>query len=108
LGEALKTSTVDAIFDDAVKLVYWVKGEASQKCCKLIDGAFIDTAFFSQPLSFIVRRVREDNLLESIDWALDALQTNGTFARLFQRYVPLDPWAASASASQPTASSTAP
>jgi len=108
LGEALKTGAVDVIFDDAVRLVYWVKGETSQKCCKLLDGAFIDTAFFSQPLSFIVRRARDDNLLESIDWALDALQTNGTFARLFERYVPLDPWAASASASQPTASSTAP
>jgi len=108
LGEALKTSAVDVIFDDAVRLVYWVRGEASGKCCKLIDGAFIDTAYFSQPLSFIVRRARDDNLLESIDWALDALQTNGTFATLFRRYVPLDPWAASASASQPTASSTTP
>jgi polar amino acid transport system substrate-binding protein len=108
LGEALKTGAVDVIFDDAVRLVYWVKGEASQKCCKLIDGAFMDAAYFSQPLSFIVRRAREDNLLESIDWALDTLQTNGTFATLFRRYVPLDPWAASASASQPTASSTAP
>jgi polar amino acid transport system substrate-binding protein len=108
LGEALKTGSVDAIFDDAVRLVYWVKGESSQKCCKLIDGAFIDVSYFSQPLSFIVRRAREDNLLDSIDWALDTLQTNGTFATLFRRYVPLDPWAASASASQPTASSTAP
>ena len=108
LGGALKSGAVDVIFDDAVKLVYWVKGEASQKCCKLIDGAFIDGSYFSQPLSFIVRRAREDNLLESIDWALDSMQTNGTFATLFRRYVPLDPWAASASASQPTASSTAP
>ena len=108
LGEALKTGAVDVIFDDAVRLVYWVKGETSQKCCKLIDGAFIDAAYFSQPLSFIVRRAREDNLLESIDWALDVLQTNGTFATLFRRYVPLDPWAANTSASQPTASSTAP
>ncbi|MBL8905581.1 MAG: transporter substrate-binding domain-containing protein [Rhizobiales bacterium] len=108
LGEALKSGVVDVIFDDAVRLVYWVKGETSDKCCKLIDGAFVDAAYFSQPLSFIVRRARDDNLLESFDWALDRLQANGTFATLFQRYVPLDPWAASASASQPTASSTAP
>ncbi|MBL8893069.1 MAG: transporter substrate-binding domain-containing protein [Rhizobiales bacterium] len=108
LGEALKTGAVDALFDDAVRLVYWVRGEASQKCCKLIDGAYIDASYFSQPLSFVVRRAREDNLLESIDWALDQLQTNGTFAKLFRLYVPLDPWAASASASQPTASSTTP
>lgn len=108
LGEALKTGAVDVAFDDAVRLVYWIKGETSQKCCKLIDGAYIDASYFSQPLSFIVRRAREDNLLESIDWALDQLQTNGTFAKLFRAYVPLDPWAASASASQPTASSTTP
>ena len=108
LGEALKTNSVDIIFDDAVRLVYWVNGETSQKCCKLVDGAFVDAAYFSQPLSFLVRRAREDNLLELIDWALDAMQTNGTFAKLFRRYVPLDPWAANASASQPTASSTTP
>lgn len=108
LGEALKTAAVDVIFDDAVKLIYWVKGETSQKCCKLIDGAYIDAAYFSQPLSFIVRSAREDNLVESIDWALDTLQTNGTFATLFRHYLPLDPWAVSASASQPTASSTTP
>jgi polar amino acid transport system substrate-binding protein len=108
LGEALQGGAVDVIFDDAVRLVYWVKGEASKKCCKLIDGAFIDASYFSHPLTFVVRRARNDNLLESIDWALDTLQTNGTFATLFRRYVPLDPWAASTSASQPTASSTAP
>jgi polar amino acid transport system substrate-binding protein len=101
---ALQKSNVDVVFDDAIKLIYWIKGEAARGCCKLLDGGFVDSAYFSQPLSFLVRRERPDNLREAIDWALDRLQTNGTFATIFRRYVPLDPWA-SASASQPTASS---
>jgi polar amino acid transport system substrate-binding protein len=104
---ALQKGNVDVVFDDAIKLIYWIKGEAARGCCKLLDGGYVDPAYFSQPLSLLVHRGRTDNLRDAIDWALDRLQTNGTFATLFRRYVPLDPWA-SASASQPTASSKAP
>lgn len=105
---ALQTGNVDLVFDDAIRLIYWIRGEVSRACCKFVDGAFIDPAYFSQPLSFLVRRGRSDNLVQALDWGLDRLQSSGAFAPIFRRYVPLDPWAASAAASPPTASSNSP
>jgi len=105
---ALQSGAVDVLFDDALRLIYWVKGESAGNCCRLVGGAFVDEVYFSQPLSFLIKQDRPDNLQEALDWGLDRLQANGTFATIFRRYVPLDPWAAMASASQPTASSKTP
>ncbi len=90
LGEAedaLRSAKVDLLFGDGLQLVYWMRGEASQNCCKYIEGAYYDNALFSRPYVFLVRR-GDDELRQAFDYALDQLQESGSYARIFGRYIP--------------------
>jgi polar amino acid transport system substrate-binding protein len=89
--EALRTGKIDALFDDAVRLMYWITGPGARGCCRLADGAFIDEATFSPPMVIAVKRGNA-RLREALDWGLDRLQENGTYADIFRRYFPLSPW----------------
>lgn len=89
--EALRTGNVDAIFGDNLQMIYWTAGEASGKCCKLLDGAFSDPGYFSRNIAFFVRKDRPD-LRAALDYGLDQLQIKGTTDQVFNRYVPLPPW----------------
>ncbi len=89
--EALRSGNVDAIFGDNLQMIYWAAGEASQKCCKLLDGAFSDFDYFSRNIAFFVRSDRQ-SLRKALDYGLDQLQIKGTTEKVFNRYVPLAPW----------------
>jgi polar amino acid transport system substrate-binding protein len=89
--EGLRTGEVDALFADAIRLIFWTRGKSSRSCCVLTAGAYFDPATFSHGLSFVVRRGRGD-LRAAFDYALDRAQTRGTFAEIMQRYVPESPW----------------
>ena len=54
-GEALRTGKVDAVFGDNLRLIYWVAGQASGGCCRLLGGAYSDFDYFSRNLAFLVR-----------------------------------------------------
>jgi polar amino acid transport system substrate-binding protein len=85
--DALRSATVELLFGDGLQLVYWMRGEASQNCCKYIEGAYYDDALFSRPYVFLVRR-GDDELRQAFDYALDQLQESGSYARIFGRYIP--------------------
>lgn len=88
---ALKAGQLDALFGDGLRLAYWVEGQASGGCCKLIDAGYNDPDYFSQAMVFLVRRDAAA-LRQALDYALDRMQTMGTFAEIFRRYVPSSPW----------------
>lgn len=90
-GEALKKGEADALFGDNLQTIYWVAGEASAGCCKLLGGAFSDFDYFSRNLSFLVRPDRPE-LRAALDYGLDMAQKNGATAKIIQSYVPLSPW----------------
>ncbi|WP_119390183.1 transporter substrate-binding domain-containing protein [Taklimakanibacter lacteus] len=87
LQEALRTAKVEVLFGDGLQLVYWMRGGASQECCKYIEGGYFDDASFSRPYVFLIRRGDEE-LRQAFDYALDQLQETGAFAKIFARYVP--------------------
>ncbi|CAN5262050.1 ABC transporter substrate-binding protein [soil metagenome] len=87
---ALQTSHVDALFGDALQLVYWTEG-SSGSCCRLADGAFVDEATFSRAFSFFVKK-GDNELRDTLDYALDQMQDSGEFAKIFRVYVPASPW----------------
>lgn len=89
--EALRTGAVDALFADNLRLIYWITGAASRGCCKLFGGAYSDFETFSRNIAFLVRSDRAD-IRDAFDVALDRLQSNGTTEKLFNTYVPLNPW----------------
>ena len=89
--EALRKTEIDAVFADALQLVYWTKGSAAQNCCHLVGGAFVDADYFSPGFSFFVKRGDRD-LKAAFDYGLDRLQDTGEFAKIFRIYVPASPW----------------
>lgn len=88
---ALKDGKVDLVFGDAVDLIFWIKGEDSAKCCKLLPGAYVDNAYFSNAMFYVVRR-GDTPLRKLLDYGLDRMQTSGRFAEIFRRYLPMSPW----------------
>jgi polar amino acid transport system substrate-binding protein len=91
LEEALRTGKIEILFGDGLQLIYWMRGSASQNCCKYIDGAYYDDGSFSRPYAFFVRR-GDGELKQAFDYALDQLQESGAFARIFSRYIPARFW----------------
>lgn len=89
--EALRTGQVELVFGDALELIYWSKGKDSQNCCELVPGAFVDADYFSHAMSYVLRR-GDTPLRVLLDYGLDRMQSNGRFAEIFRRYVPLNPW----------------
>jgi polar amino acid transport system substrate-binding protein len=89
--QALRSGNVDVLFGDNLHVIYWVSGEASNACCKVLDHAFSDLGFFSRNLAFFVRSDRAD-LRAALDYGLDRLQLNGTTEKILNRYIPLNPW----------------
>ena len=89
--EGLRTGAVDALFDDSLRLMFWIKGSASKGCCRLVGDAYMEPDSFSQPITIAVKR---DNvkLRALIDHALDRLQVSGRFAAIYRQYFPLSMW----------------
>lgn len=89
--EALRTGAVDTLFGDGLRLIYWIAGSASRGCCKLLPGAYVDRDYFSRGMVLLVRSDRDD-LRAAFDHGLDRAQGNGTTEKIFNSYVPLNPW----------------
>ncbi len=88
---ALGAGTVDVIFGDDLRLMYWIAGSSSKGCCQPLDRAYVDRNYFSRNLAFLARR--EDQLLvQAFDYALDLLQENGTSSEIYARYLPVGLW----------------
>jgi polar amino acid transport system substrate-binding protein len=88
---ALSTGTVDAVFGDDLRLIYWLAGSASNGCCLTLGGAYVDRNFFSRNLAFLARR-EDQNLVQAFDYALDLLQEKGTTSEIYARYLPNGLW----------------
>jgi polar amino acid transport system substrate-binding protein len=89
--EALRTGDLDALFDDAVRQMFWLASPASHDCCEFVGGAYLDPLYFSRPLAIAVKR-GDDGLRQVLDYGLDRVQTSGDFARAYRLFFPMPPW----------------
>ena len=89
--EALRTGDLDAIFDDAVRHMFWLASPASRNCCGFSGGAYLDPAYFSRPLAIAVAR-GDESLRAVLDYGLDRVQASGDFARAYRLFFPMPPW----------------
>lgn len=87
----LQTGAIDALFEDAIQAIFWIQGQSSGKCCRLMDGSYNDSEYFSNAMVFLVRRGQR-TLRDALDVGLDRMQTTGATADIFRRYVPASPW----------------
>jgi len=89
--EALRTGGLDAMFDDAVRHMFWLASPASRDCCGFAGGAYLDPDYFSRPMAIAVKR-GDESLLEVLDYGLDRVQLSGDFAKVYRLFFPMTSW----------------
>ena len=88
LRAALRAGTVEAIFGDGIALSLWLNGTDAAGCCAFRGGPFTESYFFGNGVSLAVGK---DNaaLREVLDYELDRLAKDGTYADLYLKYFPI-------------------
>jgi polar amino acid transport system substrate-binding protein len=89
--EALKAGAIDALFGDGFQLIFWLASGGSENCCRLAKGAYAQPDIVSTPIAIALRR-DDFELRYALDYGLDRLQTDGTFAALYRRFFPMSVW----------------
>ncbi|MCB1381582.1 MAG: transporter substrate-binding domain-containing protein [Notoacmeibacter sp.] len=83
----LKDKKVDAVFHDAVRLSFWLRGTDSTSCCGFAGGTYYSEEFLGQGLR-IASRPDLPKLVTALDFALRELSRKGTLNELYIRYFP--------------------
>lgn len=91
MREDLRTGAIDALFGDAVQLMFWTHSETSKGCCRIAEGAFHDRTYLNAPLAIAVKRGNR-KLRDVLDHGLDRLQTSGQFTRIYRTFFPESIW----------------
>ena len=88
LRAALRAGAVEAIFGDGIALSLWLNGTDAGGCCAFRGGPFTESYFFGNGVSIAVGK---DNaaLREVLDYELDRLAKDGTYADLYLKYFPV-------------------
>ena len=86
--EAMLDGDVDLLFDDGISLAFWANGSLSRNCCRLIEGAFFEPAYFGDGIAIAVGR-KDRDLRSQINDALKRIKTSGRFQELVDRYFPI-------------------
>lgn len=85
---ALKDRLVEAVFDDAITLSFWLAGTASEKCCAFRGGAYYDPRYFGEGAAIAVIKGNDD-LRHAFNYALRRIYKSGKYEEIFLRYFPL-------------------
>lgn len=86
--EAMLGGDVELLFDDGISLAFWANGSLSRNCCRLVDGAFFEPAYFGDGIAIAVGR-NDRELRGQINDALKRIKTSGRFQELVDRYFPI-------------------
>ena len=86
--KAMLGGDVDLLFDDGISLAFWANGSLSRNCCRLIEGAFFEPAYFGDGIAIAVGR-KDRDLRSQINDALKRIKTSGRFQELVDRYFPI-------------------
>jgi polar amino acid transport system substrate-binding protein len=90
LGAALArltTGDVDYVFGDALTLSLWL-GSRPGTNYGFAGGPYLESTYFGEGIGFLVRP--DDQVLRrALDYALQQLWDDGTYARLYLRYFPI-------------------
>lgn len=86
--DALRDGKIDYVFADGLGLALWLNGSDATGCCRFAGGAFTESRFFGEGVGFITRR--DDAVLrQALDYGLQKVWEDGTYAELFLRYFPV-------------------
>jgi polar amino acid transport system substrate-binding protein len=84
----LRSSKVEALFGDGMRLGFWLAEPQGAECCKFIGGPYLGPEYLGQGLAIAVRS-EDDDLAQAFDFALREIGVQGIFAELYLRYFPV-------------------
>lgn len=87
LFEALREGSIDAAFDDGMRLSFWLGGTGSGNCCRFVGGPYLAPEFLGAGLAIAARR-DDAVLVRAFDYALREINVKGIFAELYLKYFP--------------------
>ena len=88
LRAALKGGQVEAIFGDAISLMFWVNGQEAEGCCQFRGRGFLEARYFGEGVGIAVAK-GNIRLKEVLNYALARVRNSGRFEELLLRYFPL-------------------
>jgi len=86
--EALARGEIDAHFGDGLQLGFWLQSPASNNCCALAGGPYLEQRFFGQGYAIGVVKGASDTK-RALNAALQAIYEKGIYAELYLRYFPV-------------------
>jgi polar amino acid transport system substrate-binding protein len=84
----LQDLIVEALFDDAMSLMFWINGTASEGCCAFRGGAYYDLNYFGEGVGIAVA-AGNDTLRKALNYGLRKVYQSGKYQELFLRYFPM-------------------
>jgi polar amino acid transport system substrate-binding protein len=84
----LRTGKVAAVFADATALSFWLQGNASEGCCAFSGEAYYSDAFLGSGMRIALKQEDAD-LMQSVNFALKAVQESGVMDELYLKYFPV-------------------
>lgn len=87
LRDAVMKGAVDAVFDDGLRLSFFLASEASENCCTFFDGPYIARDFLGEGLA-LAAAPRSQDIVRAFDHALQDITRTGRFAELYLRWFP--------------------
>lgn len=87
---SLRSGDAEFIFGDGVALALALGGRTGGELA-FTGGPYLESRYFGEGIGFLMRK-DEPGLQRAIDYALQALWDDGTYARLYLRFFPVSPF----------------
>lgn len=84
---AMREGKADALFGDAVSLMFWINGQDSGGCCQFRGGGYHEAEYFGEGVGIAVAK-GNIRLKEVLNYALARVRASGRFEELQLRYFP--------------------
>jgi polar amino acid transport system substrate-binding protein len=88
LRSALKSGEVQAMFGDAISMMFWINGQDAAGCCQFRGRGFLESRYFGEGVGIAVAK-SNIRLKEVLNYALARVRASGRFEELLLRYFPL-------------------
>jgi polar amino acid transport system substrate-binding protein len=86
--QALRQGAADLLFGDGAALSLWLGGTESDGCCTFAGGPYLESHFFGEGMSIVVRN-NDVRLRQQLDRTLDDIEAKGTLSDLYLRWFPI-------------------
>lgn len=87
---ALRSGDAEFVFADGVALSLLLAGTSGSELA-FTGGPFLESRYFGEGIGFLIRK-DETALKRALDYALQSLWDDGTYARLYLRFFPVSPF----------------